>query len=139
MNSCPPHGSYSVCERVTVGGAGYTYVRGQVADKIETSAVKPYDRLKVEALGKDTPSILLNLEVRLRRLQEKGIPYSTINRYFRAALNDDQIGLFNLKEMLTYGRGEPEKGYSDAFTALSQIPSSINMSWLYSIVDGMPE
>lgn len=87
---------------------------------------------------KNTASIVINFEAKLRRAQEKGIPYSSINQYLRATLKEDQIGLFDLRELMTYGRGEPDKTYSDAYIALRQIPSSIDMSGLYNVVDGLP-
>ena len=138
MKQCPPIGTFSVCERVIVEGSGYTYVRGQVEDS-EPALMLTSERHKVEALSKDTPSIMLNLEARLRKLQAKGFPYSSVNRYFRASLKDEQVGLFDLKDALTYARGEPEKTYTDAYIALAQVPSTISMSWLYSVVEGMPE
>jgi hypothetical protein len=87
---------------------------------------------------KNTASIVINLEAKLRKAQEKGIPYASLNQYFRSVLKNDQVGLFDLKNLLTYGRGEPEKTYSDAYIALRQIPGTIELSGLYDVVDGLP-
>jgi hypothetical protein len=135
---------------VTVGGAGYTYVRGLSEQKVQqpqtlqseshsNSKMEPSARIAVQAMGKDTASILINFEYKLRQLQTKNIPYSSINRYLRASLKDEDIGMFNLRDSMTFARGEPEKTYADAYLALSQIPSTISMIGLYSIVDGLPE
>lgn len=138
MKNCPPEGSFSVCERVSVGTSGYTYVRGNVETRPVLEST-PKERFSVETLGKDMGSILLNFEVKLRSLELKGVPYATLNRYFKTAMSDDQYGMFDLKALLTYERTDPVKTYADAYLALSQIPGTISMTWLYSVVDGIPK
>lgn len=139
MQNCPPEGTYSVCERVTVGGSGYTYVRGMVEENSEHHEVDKTERPLVQALGKDTASILFNFEYKLRKLQEKNVPYASVNRYLRNSLKDEDFGMFNLRDSMTFARNEPEKTYADAYIALSQIPSTVSMVGLYSIVEGLPE
>ena len=130
MENCPAEG-FSFCERVEVGGAGYTHVRGLEDEK------QP-ERFKTEVMLKNSASIVLNFEAKLRKMQGKGVPYVSVNQYLRSTLKEDQIGLFDLRELMTYGRGEPEKTYADAYTALRQIPGSIDMTGLYNVVDGLP-
>lgn len=137
MKNCPSEG-FSVCERVQVGGSGYTLVRGLQDEGQSNPVGNQPERFETKAMLKNTASIVINFEAKLRRAQEKGIPYSSINQYLRATLKEDQIGLFDLRELMTYGRGEPDKTYSDAYIALRQIPSSIDMSGLFTVVDGLP-
>lgn len=144
MRNCPPDDQFSVCEVRQQAGGSYTYVLGAAEKtKVEPSASRfPVSRgMEVSKMGKDSGSIILNLEVKLRKLQTAGVPYATINRYFRSSISDETtIGLFNLKDLLTYNpRSDPPKDYSDAYTAISQFPSGIDVSTLFSIVDGMPK
>jgi hypothetical protein len=139
MKNCPSDESFTVCERVNVSGQnGYTYIRGQSQPMVQATG-HHVERHQVQTMGKDTASILFNLEFKLRELQAKGIPYSTVNRYFRAVLKDEQYGMFDLKQSLTYERNDPQKTYQDAYTALTLIPSTLDMSWLYAIVEGIPK
>jgi hypothetical protein len=123
---------------VEVKGGFYTHVRGLPEGSSPEVAAPAPERLETQAMLKNTASIVINFEAKLREAQAKGIPYASINQYLRATLSADQVGLFNLRDLMTYGRGESEKTYSDAYTALRQIPGTIDMSGLYSVVEGLP-
>lgn len=133
-NHCPEEGEFSLCKVVHIGNASYTHTRG-VSAKPKTEGFRP----NVGTLLKESASILIHLEMKLRALESKGIPYTTVNRYFLRVITDDlNVGLFNLKDSLTSGRGEIPKSYADAYSAIQQIPNGIDITSLFGVVDGLP-
>lgn len=132
MKNCPPDDQFSVCE----SRGNYTYVLGSKGPN-----AKRETRQEVGALLKNNGSILINFESKLRALQARSFPYSSVNRYLRIAITDDMaVGLFNLKESMTFNpRSDPPKDYNDAYLALQQVPSGFDVSVLFDVVNGLPD
>jgi hypothetical protein len=112
--------------------------RREKEDRHEVGRVK--ETREQVTLQSDSASIILALEVKLRLLESKGIPYESVNRYLRARLSkvSDSIGLFSLSDILTYDpRTEPKKYYADAYSGIQKIPNGLDISGLSSIVEGL--
>ena len=83
-------------------------------------------------------SVIQKFSVKLRKLQAIGTPYSEVNRFLKLRLTADiSAGMFDLADLLTYGRGDPPKDYGDIYSALLTIPGGIDLSTFAPIVDDL--
>ena len=156
MRKCPVKGQFDVCKKETfVSGGNYTYIvagRQEGVVSQEQDLVVPEKQfakqtmskksIKVEAARKTSGGALLALVQRLLKNKERGVPYSTLNNYFRSELGDGTATMTQsfIYDILTYDPKDSSdtKSYDDVLQALDKA-SSKNISWLeiWDIIDGL--
>lgn len=123
---CPSDGKYDTC---TVKD-GYVHIVGS------SKAVESH---KVEARRSKGGAVLALLR-RLKMHEEKGVPYSAINGYFRAELksggDSSPFGMFT--EILTYDpRSDPAKTYAGVYASINQYSENLDWLSLWDVIEGL--
>ena len=84
----------------------------------------------------------LGLVQGIRENEKEGIQYSVLNKYFRdefKKISDrNPMGIAFVIDILTYDpRNDPAKTYTQVYAALDQLPSSIDLTEMYDIIEGL--
>ena len=157
---CPEDGNYDSCEIAD----GYVKIVGKSNSKMKVNSQKhnkldfkpigivndtrnlelqvPNPGSLVQAPRSTSSGIFFSLVTYLKKLQAKGVEYAFVNQYLRAefkALGDNNpMGVGFISDALTFDpRQDPPKDYPDIFTALKQMPSSIDLTSLAGIISGL--
>lgn len=130
---CPSDGKYDTC---TVKD-GYLHIVGSSTPvQSERSSFQSH---KVEARRSKGGAVLALLR-RLKMHEEKGVPYSAINSYFRAELksggDSSPFGMFT--EILTYDpRSDPAKTYAGVYASINQYSENLDWLSLWDVIEGL--
>ena len=132
MDNCPIDGNYDSCTVMD----GYTKIVGKSrqASKVEVQSNHPVQARKSKG------GVVLALLRRLKMHEDKGVPYSAINNYFRSEFkngNDSSpFGMFT--DMLTYDpRTDPAKTYAAVYASINQYSESLDWLSLWDVIDGL--
>ena len=134
MNNCPSDGQYHTCKPMN----GYTHIVGIARPEVQSTASQPV-RQKVEA-RKSKGGAVLALLRRLKIHEEKGVPYSAINSYFRSEFksggDSSPFGMFT--EILTYDpKSDPAKSYAAVYASINQYADNLDWLSLWDVIDGL--
>ena len=143
MEGCPIDGEYDSC----VVEHGYVKIVGKsrpvIEKKSETRPIvaptAPKKSFPVAARKSKAGAVLALLR-RLKMHEDKGIPYSTINSYFRSEFkaggDSSPFGMFT--DMLTYDpRSDPPKNYAQVYVSIQQYSESLDWMALWDVIDGL--